>query len=270
MLFEAEYTGEVFYGSIKDRIVRSPVLVSAERNERNDYIRNDLDVITGAKYERLLFEIKSFHDYVDFRHNQGDYQFYGQSYLLGYQLRRRLYLVGSYGWDIIDYREAFYVNGRHQRDTMGHSVMGGIRWEITKTLESQVQAGAQFRRGKTFLAFGADIKWTPRRDLLIGLEAHRGGAPSFFDDYQIETMVKLRLEYMLTPNLVIAPSFSYTHSETEIEEDADLYQWELRLTYRIRKGIDVEPFYRGTIRRSDEPQSDFEQHIAGVSLRLTF
>ena len=269
-IFEAKYEGEVFYGSIKDKIMRSSVLVSAERNERTTWIKNALEVIAGLKYKRLLAETSFFHDYSDFRHIQGDYQFYGQSYLLGYQLRQRLYLVASYEWDIIDYREAFTVNGRQQQDTMGHMVMAGARWEITKTLESEVQAGMQFRSADTFFAFKANIKWKPRSDLLLTLEAHRRAFPSFYDDYRIDNMVRFKIEYLLTQKLVIAPSFAYTYSDSRLEEDSELYQWELLATYRIRKGIDIEAFYRANMRRSAQFQGDFDQHLVGGSLRLTF
>lgn len=270
-----KYEDEEFYWTFSDEISRSSTVNSLELNDRTAWVRNQLETTAGIRHKRLLAEVGFSHIYVDFRHLRGDYQFYGLSAMVGYELSSRVDATLTYRCDWIDYREAAVVEldgikQIRQIDTLGHSVLAGVNVRITRQLEGKIGLGVQSRDSHALFAAKAGLTWRPTTRWYLLLEATRQTMPSFIADFQDFTTVSLTTQYLLTRDLACEAGIIVSHVNPRHSDNFIGYYPRFVATYRITQGVELELFYRGAFKRTDQDNAGYDQHLFGGSLNLIF
>jgi hypothetical protein len=282
-----QYEDKVFYCRLSDEVARSSTVNSLsnssasfpELNQPAVWWRNTLNITVGMRQERILAEVGFSHVYVDFRHLDGDYLFYGCWGTIGYELSSRVDATLTYRADWIDYLEAIVIDVtdfQRKRDTLGHSVLAGVNVRITRQLDGHVGLGFQSRDSHSLLTATAGLTWRPTLRWRVNLEVTRQTMPSFVADFQDFTSASLTTQYLITQDLAVEVGMMVAHAKPRYGDGFIGYYPHVTLTYRIYKGIEVELFYRGVFKRSDQADrpglenSEYDQHIVGGSLNLIF
>ena len=276
--FDVKYAWKSFYISVEESIYRSNMAISAEHNEFSPWFRNGVRVITGVTYKRLLFEITSFHEYLNFEERRGDYQFYGQSYIIGYKILKGIYATVGYGWDIIDYLDPAIVNGRETKDTVGHHVIAGIRGsrtiELTRDLAVTLNSGMQFREDKVYWYAEANVEWKAlqfdTRRLKIDFNFSQRTRPSVLGDFRFVSAGTVSVKYLFTRSLAAQGEFTVSYSRPLHATSSITYRPSVSVNYRFYRGVDIEVFYRSYFVYSNDPNQETSQHLTGVSILMTF
>jgi len=275
---EARWKHGPFYAIFQDRFGRNSALITGEVNAFSPWFKNTCNITLGFTYDRWLFEITSFHEYLNYEDFRGDYQFYGQNYTIGYRISPGIYITGSYGWDIIDYRDATSIYEKRLYDTMGQSWLVGLRLErilqLTRNVGIYVGTGAQERDDKWYWRTFVTLDWKfmefDTRRFKLELTLGQQTQPSLLGDFRYTISAAIGARYLITRDWAAHGEFTVAYNDPINAKTSMNYSWQMSLTYRIAQGIDAEIFYRFNMVTSDDITQKFTQHLVGASLVIIF
>lgn len=267
-----KYEDKGWYMVLEEKISRYNVVRNNQLNGRFDWNQYWGNFIFGLDSERWFLEISTSENYVDYRKLLGDYQVYGQTYTAGYKIDRKLDLTAEYGWNIIDYREAFYLPDklRKQRDTWEHIFIVGAKIKLLRNLLGSAKAGLSSRHGKLYPYFYLNLNWELSPRLTTKWEGIISTVPSFFDDFQLGYHAKIGIQYLLTRQLMANLSASVEYTTSDRIDNSIRYMANAALTYRIFKGFDVVASYQGDFFRTDNPSGNYIDHKLMATLNIVF
>ena len=269
-----KYKTDIFYCTFSNTITRNGVVNSLElKNVRASWVSNQLIGTVGVRYDRYMAEISIAHTYTDYRSIQGDYFIVEPTIRVGHEFTETIDITVEYMLDQIDYREAATIATalpRRQIDTIGHTVMAGMSVKFFETLEGYIRAGAQMRESDIYFASRVNLIWTPRPRWKIELQSSYQTMSSFIADFQIVTSAVLNIEYSITEDLAVDAGMLVVHINPSLGDTFIGYYPHVIFTYRVYRGIEADVFYKGSSRKSDQPDSDYDQHSVGGSLTLIF
>ena len=262
------YRGKIFYFSLKETIARQTAPNTVDLNDRSPWAQNRVDMVTGFQYKQLIFEILSFHAYLDFEDIEGDNHNYGQAYVLKYMWRQNFTFIFEVAWDYINYREAAIVEGDQQSDTLGLKILPGVEISFTKSLYLLLQVGLDHRTSFDYIGVKAFLVWQPTPSLRFTLSGLRQTLPTFAGDFQILGVVGLGIEYLISENMVIKTNSSALHGNPENGQTSYRHDNGVTFTYRILDGIEFEAF--ATLSVKADSAANFVWLKSGGGLNVVF
>ncbi|BBM82915.1 hypothetical protein [Candidatus Uabimicrobium amorphum] len=262
------YKGRNFYASFKSEVSRNTVPNTVELNDRSPWNQSTSKSAIGFQYKQLIFEVQSFHSFLDFEDIEGDYHNYGQAYVLKYRPRQNVTFLFETAWDYINYREAAIVAGDQQSDTLGVKILPGVEIAFTESLYVLLQVGLDHRTSFDYVGLKAFLVWQPSPNLRMTLSLLRQTLPTFAGDFQLISVVGAGTEYLLTENTVIKTNFSLLHGNPENGATSYLYTSGVNVVYRLFDGVEFEAFCSLSVK--DDSIADFVWLKTGGGINVVF
>lgn len=275
---EVRFKEGMFYATFKDRFIRNTALVTGEINKFSLWWRNNVSLTLGIAYERFLFEVFNFHEFQNYDELSGDYQFYGQTYTIGYRFLEGLYGTLAYGWDHIAYRDGVSLNGTALHDTTGQSFLVGLRMErliqLTRNLGIYCGTGMQERRDHWYWRVFVTLDWKfmefETRRFKVDLTLTQQTQPSMLGDYRLTTSGNLILRYLLMKNWAITGDIVVAYNDPLDAKTSMQYGFEVTSSHRLWQGVDLDLYYHYSMVTSKDSAQEYRQHILGASVTVIF
>lgn len=278
-IVDLQYREEIFYIKSNLAVYRHGVVNTLEFNDHSTWVQISPGAEIGLRYKRWLVEANYSYNNIDYRKISGDAQQHRVAFRVGYQMTQRLYLIGMYHFNYIDYQDALWRDQRQgidpnlivrQKDTTGHGGELGMEFQFTRTLNGRISVGFEYHDYEWFWSFRGNVAWRPLPSLTVDLEVLRTIQPSLFGDYKLWTSESITFQYLLATDLALSTKFTVSHSNPETGSTSTGFFNHTKITYRIVEGVSMDVFYRGAFVDSGQAAREYERHIAGAGLEVVF
>ena len=167
----------------------------------------------------------------------------------------------------------------------GWRALGGVQFEVTRLLRGEVGIGYQEQDYNdptigtvSGLSYEAALVWNPTELMTLRLDGSRDiSDSSFLDDTRTRTTGKVTLDYEVTRQIILSPSFAVTDNDYEVNALDDLtFEAGLQAEYAMNRYLSLGARYKylnrdftGTV---PAPAStlDYDRHIVGIYAKARF
>ena len=125
----------------------------------------------------------------------------------------------------------------------------------------------------TGIKYSAKLIWNPTPLMTVTLNGNRtadesglAGSPG-----RIDSSIDLTLDYELRRNLIVSPSFAFTHEDYVGSSRKDnVFNSRLDVDYLINRNFSVGASYSYTVKDSNFAGNDYDRHYVGVNAQAKF